>query len=491
MQYDVAVIGAGVIGCAVARALSLYDLDILLLEKGNDVSLGASKANSGIVHGGYDAKHGTLKSRLSYPGNRRFSQWEAELNFGFERRGSLVLAFTREQQAALHELLQNGIRNGVPGLRIISRNEVLDLEPNCNPDVHSALHAPHTGVCSPYELTIALAENAVHNGADLRLRSNVTAIEHHSTGFRIHTHEGRIFRSRRLVNAAGIHAGRIARMMGVDDIRLYPRKGQYLLFRKGSGDMVRQVLFQLPTNEGKGVLVTSTYHGNLMIGPNARNVDNPADLDNDADTLRYILQTARQSLPGCTSREFIRSFSGIRATSSSRDFIIRREPSVPGCIQAAGIDSPGLTAAPAIADMVLDLLRKDQLALQPSGHADPVRRRIIPRVPWNEMMPMKEANQRAKLEPGNPDRIVCRCEQITESVIRDSLHRGILVDSVDGVKRRTRAGMGMCQGSFCGSRVAELIAHEYGWSERDVVLRGLGSGTDPRRVLRQELDDSP
>ncbi|AFG37152.1 NAD(P)/FAD-dependent oxidoreductase [Spirochaeta africana] len=487
MKYDIAIIGAGVIGSAIARELSMYDVQVLLLEKGNDVSLGASKANSGIVHGGYDARHGTLKSRLSYPGNQRFAQWEQELGFGYEKRGSLVLAFSQEQREQLAHLKQNGELNGVPDLRIIERNEILDLEPNCNPEVQAALHAPHVGICSPYELTIALAENAIANGVDLRLMSAVVRIEVTPQGYHLHTREGRVYQARRVINAAGVHAGEIARLMGITDIRIDPRKGQYLVFRKGTGDMVRQVLFQVPSAAGKGVLVTSTYHGNLMIGPNAQDADSPEDLDTDAETLKKVLATAQQSLPGCTASEYIRSYSGIRATSSTRDFIIRREDHLPGCIQVAGIDSPGLTAAPMIADMVLDLLREDGLALQPDSQAARTRRRIIERVPWSEMLPMKEANELTKLPPGNPERVVCRCEQVREATIRDSLHRGILVTSTDGVKRRTRAGMGMCQGKFCGPRVTALIAGEYGLNEQDVTQRGPGSGVDPRRVLRGEL----
>ncbi|GAB6089515.1 FAD-dependent oxidoreductase [Spirochaeta dissipatitropha] len=489
-KYDVAIIGAGVVGCAIARELSMYSLNILLLEKGNDVSLGASKANSGIVHGGYDARHGTLKSRLSYAGNRRYSQWESELSFGFEKRGSLVLAFDRSQHKRLLELKLNGEKNGVPDLELLKADQVKTIEPGVNPAVYSALHAPHVGICSPYELTVALAENAVANGVDLRLFSDVVGISKLQDHFRIRTSEGRSYAANRVINTAGLGAGSIAAMVGIQDIHIRPRKGQYLLFRKGTGDAVKHVLFQVPGPAGKGILVTSTYHGNLMIGPNAQEVDDSGDTSTDLENLRYIYEQARISWPEIQLRDCIRSFSGLRAGSADHDFIIRHEDLLPGFFQVAGIDSPGLTAAPAIADMVIRLLADSGLELLPDPEANRYRKPLIRRVLWQDMLPMKEANRLTQLEYGDPDRIVCRCEQVREAEIRESLQRGIRIHSTDAVKRRTRAGMGMCQGNFCASRVTELIAQEYGIDPLTVSQRGYASAPDPARISAPEIKKS-
>lgn len=490
LKYDVAIIGAGVVGCAIARELSMFSLKILLLEKGNDVSLGASKANSGIVHGGYDARHGTLKSRLSYAGNQSYPRWESELSFGFEQRGSLVLAFDQDQHQRLLELKRNGEKNGVPGLELLRAEQVKKLEPGVNPAVCSALHAPHVGICSPYELTVALAENAIENGVDLRLFSEVTGICKQRDNFLVRTSEGRKFAAARVINAAGLGAGNIAALAGVQDIHIHPRKGQYLLFRKGTGDAVNKVLFQVPGPAGKGILVTSTYHGNLMIGPNAQEVDDPGDTSTDLENLRYIYEQARVSWPEIQLRDCIRSFSGLRAGSADHDFIIRHEDSLPGFFEAAGIDSPGLTAAPAIAEMMIRLLADSGLELRPDPEATRHRKPLIRRVLWQAMLPMKEANRLTQLEYGNPERVVCRCEQVREAEIRDALHRGIRVHSTDAVKRRTRAGMGMCQGNFCAPRVTELIAREYGIDPRTVSQRGYASAPDPARISAPDIKKS-
>ncbi|THB68939.1 MAG: NAD(P)/FAD-dependent oxidoreductase, partial [Spirochaetaceae bacterium] len=339
--YDVAIIGGGLIGCAIARELALFDVSVVVLEKSADVGRGASKANSGIIHGGYDARHGTTKAATSYRGNQAFDRLEEELNFGFERTGSLVLAFDEADKQKLAELLDNGQLNGVKGLRLINGPEAIEMEPSLNPAVKAALYAPHTGICSPYEYTIALAENAAANGVDFRLSCGLMAVEQAGQGFRLISGDGSTVNARRIINAAGVYSGQIAAMFGETGVQIVPRMGQYLLFRKGSGDDIKQVLFQVPNEQGKGVLVTRTYHGNLMIGPNAQYIEDPDELLTDLETLKAIMQTARKTMPDCLQAEPLRTFSGVRATSATGDFMIFRQQGLSGCIHVAGIDSPG------------------------------------------------------------------------------------------------------------------------------------------------------
>ena len=489
-MYDVCIIGGGVVGCAIARELARYKLRTVLCEKSVDVGNGATKANSAIVHGGYTATQGTLKGELSIRGNRMFDSLNEELNFGLNRCGSLVLAFSGDERSSLEALLQNGKLNGVKGLRIVEREELEKMEPQVGPEALAALHCPETAVTSPYEMCIALAENAVANGLDLRLESEVVEIEKSNGAFSIQLapensseHTPQNLSARFVVNAAGVYSDRIAGMIGDTSFRILPRQGQYLILRRGDGELINSVIFQTPTEKGKGILVTPTYWGNLMIGPNSEEIPDRDDVSTNSEILSYIVEKARRSVPGFKLSHVIRSFSGIRATSDKKEFIIEESP-IGGLIHAAGIDSPGLTSSPAIAIKVLGLLETAGLSLQKKPDFIPKRPGINSPHP---LQPIKEVQDLIDLPEGNPERIVCRCEQVREKTILDALQRGIAVTSLDAVKRRTRAGMGPCQGTFCSPRVRSLIAHTTGISEDKVLPRSGGSGILQERVSGKEL----
>ncbi len=481
-MYDVCIIGAGVVGCAIARELSKYDKKIVLLEKSDDVSNGASKANSGIVHGGYTAKHGTLKGELCYKGNLMFKKLNEELNFGFKKTGSLVLGFSEEDRITLKELIENGCKNGVKGLRIIEAEEIKKIEPNINPRVTCALLCGHTGITSPYEMVIALAENACENGVELRLENEVTNILMEDNYFKVLTTKGFVD-TKYVINAAGVYSDKIANMVGLYDFNIIPRKGEYVLFQKGYGKLVNRVIFQVPTKKGKGILVTSTYHGNLMLGPNAQEITDKEDVSTTKEALNYIIDTAKKSVEEFDMKKVITSFSGIRATSNTRDFIIG-ESSVKGFINAAGIDSPGLTSSPVIALRVIEILKKSGLQLNLKAEFNPYRKAIIKK----KALSQNEVNRLINIE-SSPEKIICRCEQVTEGEIVDALKRGIRVTSTDGIKRRTRAGMGTCQGAFCGKRVRKIIARENQMPEEFVTERGPGSSILGKRVKRNFYKD--
>ena len=461
----ICIIGAGVVGCAIARELSRYELDITVLEKENDVSKGATRANSGIVHAGYGTKPGSLKTLLCVKGNSLYDELDKELNFGFRRCGSLVLGFTDEDRTVLKGLLESGTQNNVPGLEIIEREAVLGLDPGINPDVKCALYAPSAGVASPYEMAIALAENSLANGASFLPGAEVRRIIKTDRGYLLETAAGEI-KADVIINAAGLFSDIIASMAGFDNFKINPRKGQYLLFDKWSGLDVNHVLFQVPGRLGKGILVTPTFHYNMMIGPDALDTESREDYIPDREALINLIRVAKSSWPGIDKSlgKLIRTFTGIRAVSSTGDFVIS-SPS-PGFINAAGIDSPGLTSSPAIAILVRGFVEKHLGSLAAKKDFNPEREAIIKK---RENLPSSEVEALIKLPDTSDERIVCRCEQVRQSVILDSLRRGIKVLSTDGVKRRTRAGMGRCQGAFCRKRVRELIAREYGITPEEVA----------------------
>lgn len=471
-MFDVCIIGAGVVGSAIARELSKYKVTVALVDKGEDVSQGASKANSGIVHGGYAAKHGTLKAALCAEGNRRFEEWERELHFGYRRTGSLVVGFDERDRSTIEALYENGENNGVRGLEILDAPAIRALEPNANRQITCALYCDSAGVTSPYELTIALAENAIANGVELFLNRRVTSVETGSS-FAVHTELGTI-QCNFVVNAAGVMSDKIAEMVGLRDFTITPRKGEYILFERGYGRLVNTVIFQTPTERGKGILVTSTYHGNLMIGPNAEDADGRDDTGTTGDHLKQIIATARKSVPSFDLSRVITNFSGIRATSSRKDFIIE-ESSVPRFINVAGIESPGLTSSPAIAVRVVQLLATSGLALRPKFGFHARRAPII----TPKSLKSDELKRRVELASG-PERIVCRCEQVSEAEILDAMGRGIPVETTDAVKRRTRAGMGQCQGQFCRPRVCALLARELGRRPEEIRIRADETATAGR-----------
>ncbi|WP_055666988.1 NAD(P)/FAD-dependent oxidoreductase [Desnuesiella massiliensis] len=471
-MYDITIIGAGVVGAAIARELSRYKLSICLIEKEEDVGTGASKANSGIIHGGYAAKHGTLKGELCAKGNKMFEALERELNFGYRRPGALVIGFNEEDEKKIRELYNNGLTIGCDDLEIIYEDRIREIEPHINKEVKVALYSKSVGVASPYEYAIALVENAVDNGLNLRLNSEVLSIKTKDEYFIIETTNENI-ESKYVINAAGLYSDKVAAMVGADNFKILPRRGQYVLLGKNQAHLVNTVVFQVPTAKGKGILVTTTYHGNFMIGPNAEEIDDRADVATTIESLEYIIETARKSISDFEIKKSITTFSGIRAISNSDDFIIE-ESAVKRFINAAGIDSPGLTSSPAIAERVIGILKHSGLNLVEKENFNPKRKGII----------VKKSNDfDGKVDHEDPSKnIICRCEKVTESEIIDALHRGIPIKSTDAIKRRTRAGMGICQGNFCRERVKKIISREMNIPLEDISVRGKNASAPPIRV---------
>jgi len=481
MIYDVAVIGAGVIGCHISRRLSRYNLNICLLEKQADVAMSTSSANSGIVHAGYDAEPGSLKARLNIRGNRIMQQVARELDVPFKRIGSLVLAFDRDDICKIGELYERGLKNGVQGMQILSRSEIEEKEPAVSKEAIAALYAPDAGIICPYQLAINAAENAVENGVNLFLNCKVIRIEREKTeagngacGFFLLITSSGEFKARYIVNCAGLFADKIASMVGDNSFTIRPRKGEYILLDKSQGNIVKTVIFQTPTKMGKGILVTPTVDGNLLIGPSALDIDDKNDHSTTREGLAQVLEGALKSVPGIDVRSAITSFSGLRAVPSQGDFIISESQAVKGFINVAGIESPGLTAAPAIAEYVEDILREAGLELIPKEDYNPVRQ---PVKRFRDLYDDMQEDEIRELIRRNPlyGQIVCRCEMVTEAEVVDSIRRPAGARTLDGIKRRTRAGMGRCQGGFCTSRVVEILSRELGIPMEEVTKSGEGS----------------
>ncbi len=474
--YDVAVIGAGVIGAFVARELSKYDVSVCLIEKEADVAMGSSKANSGIVHAGYDAVPGSLKAILNVEGNKLMEGVTKELNVPFEKIGSLVVAFSHEEVDVLEQLIKRGSENGVEGLRIISKEELRLLEPALSKEAVTALVAPTAGIVCPYELTIRAAENAVQNGVVPILETQVTGIFYEDDIFIISTNKGKLY-SRFVVNVAGLYADNISAMLGDNSFSISPRKGEYLLLDKKQGNMVNHVIFQVPTDKGKGILVTPTVDGNLLIGPNAEDITDKEDVTTTSFGIAEVVKGAQKSVPKTNLNDVITSFSGLRAKPSTGDFIICTSQVNPYFINAAGIESPGLTAAPAIGEYIVNILNTQGLSLKKKMNFDPV---CLPFMRTRDME-QKALNELIKKKP-QYGRIVCRCEKVTEGEIVESIRRPCGATNLDAVKRRTRAGMGRCQGGFCTPRVVEILSRELGVPMHEVTKLGGNS-----KILTRKL----
>lgn len=459
---DVVVIGAGISGASVARELARYELDVVVLERENDVSNGATKANSAIVHAGYDAKEGTLMAKYNALGNAMFEKMCEELSVPFKKCGSLVLAFSEEERKHLDLLMERGRINNIPGMRLIGKDEIKELEPHASDKAVEALYAETAGIVGPWELTIAMLENAVENGVELELDQEVTDIEKIEGGYRVHTNKG-YFDTKMIVNAAGVYADRIHNMIAEPTYKIKPRRGQYFVMDKTQGALVNRIIFQCPTELGKGTLVTPTVHGNLLLGPDAQDQDDKEDLATTTEELAYVREHVVKSVEGLQFRESIRNFAGLRAESDRGDFIVEEATDAPGFIDVGGIKSPGLTSAPAIGVDVAKMVA-EKLSANKSQGFDPRREQIV----FMELTSEEKA-EIIKKDP-NYGRIICRCENITEGEIVDSIHRKVGATTVDGVKKRCRPGMGRCQGGFCGPRVQEILARELGKTLEDIVL---------------------
>lgn len=468
-MYDVAIIGAGVVGCAIARELARYSVSVCVIEKEEDVCCQTSKANSAIAHAGYDAANGSLKAKLNVLGNEMMGRLADELDFPFKRNGSLVICTEKEGLPKLQELKDRGEKNGVDGLEILDRAQVLAMEPNLSDQVIAALWAPTGGIVCPFNLTIALAENAAVNGVDFKLNTEVVKIGGECGNYLLDTTNGPIY-SRIIVNASGVYGDVFHNMVSSEKIHITPRKGEYCLLDKAVGDYVSRTIFQLPNAMGKGVLVTPTIHGNLLVGPTAVDIEDKEGTNTTREGLDFLAARAAQSVKKLPMGRVITSFAGLRAHEDRDEFVIGEAKDAPGFFDAVGIESPGLTSAPAIGVMVAGLVaEKLDLKLNPSFVSK--RTGIV-----NPQLMSKD--DRIRLMKENPayGNIICRCEMISEGEIIDAIHRPLGARSLDGIKRRTRAGMGRCQAGFCSPKTMEILEREVPVAMSEITKSGPGSG---------------
>ncbi len=463
-MFDIAIIGAGVVGGMVARELTKYNLSVVLLEKESDVAMGATRANSAIVHAGFDAKEGSLKALLNVRGSEMMESVAKELGVKYKRNGSLVVGFDEEDRKTLEELLVRGNKNGVKGLYIAERDELLKLEKNIGDGVTCALVAPSGAIICPYELCMAAVGNAMDNGAELMLGFEVASIEKTDCGYKIHSKD-KTAEARYVINCAGVYSDAVAALIGDTSFEINPRKGEYILLDKEEGGLVSHTIFRCPSKMGKGILVSPTVDGNLLLGPTAVDIDDKTDTSTSADGLALVKKQATEQVSGINFGKIITSFSGLRSTGSTGDFIIGfpREH----FLNCAGIESPGLTSAPAIAEYVVKLLENDGLVLEKRKEFCKTRK---PAHYFKELSD-DEKNEIIKEHPEFAH-IICRCEMVTEGEIIEAIRTNPRPSDVDGVKRRTRASMGRCQGGFCMPYIVELLAKELGCKYEDVTKFG-------------------
>ena len=467
-MFDVIVIGGGVIGGLTLRELTKYNVSACLLEKESDVCMGASKANSGIVHAGFDAAQGSLKAEFNVKGNKMMPSVCAELGVKYRNNGSLVAAFSEEEIGTLKELKARGEENGVEGLKIVNQAELRAIEKNISDEALAALYAPTGGIVCPYELTIAAIGNAMDNGAKLYTDFEATEIGKTGGGYLVRSKNGKEVEGKVVINCAGLASGKIAALCG-DDVKIGARKGEYILLDRESGDFVSHTLFFTPGKLGKGILVTQTVDNNILLGPTAEEMQTP-DTATSAEGLKFVQEKVRKMCKNPPLFNTITSFAGVRAYSDRHDFIIEESKNSKGVIHLAGIESPGLTASPAIAEYAVKQLVGKLLPLEKNVNFRGERKADY----FFKNLSNEEKNEIIKRDPSY-GKIVCRCEQITEGEILRALRENPPATDIDGVKRRTRAGMGRCQGGFCQPHVAELIAKERGVTLDKVTKCGDGS----------------
>lgn len=463
---DIIVIGAGVVGCSIARELSKYNLDVLVVEKNSDVSEGISKGNSGIVHAGYNEKIGTLKAKLNIEGNKIFDDLSRDLQFPFKRNGAFILAFKDEDMNILESLKENGEELGVEGLEILTREEALNIEPNLNKEIVGVLNVKTSGIVSPYEMTIALAENAAENGVEFKLNSKVTNIEKISEGYKVTLNNKELVSGKIIINASGLEGAFLNNLVSMTKREINPVKGEYCLFDKVAGAMINKTLFQVPNKLSKGVLVTPTAEGNLLVGPNA--VEGKT-LETSREGIDEILDKSKKSLEELPVARILNTFSGIRPKTKEGDFIIEEVVDAKNFINVIGIDSPGLTAAPAIGVYVVNMI-KERLDLVEKKNFKKTREKIVR---FAELS-LEEKNKLIKEKPAY-GHMVCKCEFVTEGEIVEAIHRPIKALTVDAIKRRTRASMGGCQGVGCTLPISKILSRELGIDISDINKNSEGS----------------
>lgn len=505
-MYDVAIIGSGVVGGMLARTLAAYDLRLCILEKESDVAMGATRANSGIAHAGYDAEEGTLKAKLNVRGSQMMEQVAGELGVPYRRNGSMVIGFGEEDRKVIEKLYARGVKNGVEGLRILEGKEARELEPGLSHQVTCALYAPSCAIVCPYELAIAAVGNAMDNGAELMLDFEVARIEKKGDHYEISSvpasaadgraDEGesgsgkpqcpesdagiRKVWARYVVNAAGIHSDEVARMAGDDSVQVHPRRGEYLLLDRECGNLVSHTIFRTPSKKGKGILITPTVDGNLLLGPTSVDMEDKEDKATTQVGLDRIMAQAGENVKNLPLRKVITSFTGLRSVGNTGDFIITSPR--PGFVNAAGIESPGLTAAPAIAEYIVEMLAGQGLELNRKESWQPLRRPVYA---------FRNASVEEKNEIIRQDkaygRVVCRCETVTEGEIVAAIRNNPPARDLDGIKRRTRAQMGRCQGGFCMPYIAELLARETGVPYEEITKSGKGSEINVCKTKETEV----
>lgn len=448
---DITIIGAGVVGCAIARELSRYNLDVLVIDKNEDVAEGVSKGNSGIIHSGYNERKGTLKAKLNIEGNKLIEDLAKELQFPFKRNGALVLAFNEEEVERLHFLKKNGEELGIEGLKVISKEEVLSLEKNISENVVAALYVENSGIVSPYEMTLALGENAYENGVEFKLGKEVIDIKKKNGSYNVLLNNKEVIETKFIINAAGLGGALINNLVCENKYEINGIKGQYCLFDKVAGGSCKKTLFQVPGKFGKGVLVTPTVDGNLLLGPNAKAEDG---LNTTKEGINEIVEKGKRTMANIPLARVLTTFSGIRPKIEGDDFIIGENEE--NFINVIGIDSPGLTAAPAIGKYVVDIIR-NKVKLEEKSTFIKNRKRFV----RMSELSIEEKNKLIKENPSYGN-MVCRCEFVTEGEIIDAITRPLGARTIDGIKRRTRALMGGCQGIGCMLPVAMKLSKELG-----------------------------
>lgn len=466
-MFDVIIIGAGVVGGMIARTLSAYDLKICIVEKENDVAMGATKANSAIVHAGFDTKTGSLKARFNVRGSEMMPKVAEELGVKYENNGSLVIGFTEEDRETIKNLYERGCKNGVKDLKIVEKEELNTLEPNLSEAVICALYAPTGAITCPYELTIAAIGNAMDNGAELELNFEVKEIREKDGYYEVCS-DDKTLETKYVINAAGLYSDKIASMIGDASFNVHPRRGEYILLDKECGNLVSHTIFRTPSKMGKGILVSPTVDGNLLTGPTSVDIEDKDDTSTTSAGFDSIIGQAKENVPSIPYNKTITSFCGLRAVGSTGDFIINAPKK--GFINVAAIESPGLTSAPAIAEYIAELLKEQGAELFPKADYNPIRE---PQHTFKEAS-IEEKNEMIKKDKAF-GKIVCRCESITEGEIVRAIRTNPGARDLDGVKRRTRAQMGRCQGGFCGPQIVELLARELGIAYEEVTKSGEGS----------------
>ena len=469
-MYDVVIIGAGISGCAIARFLARYKGEFLVMERSEDVCTGTSKANSAIIHAGFDAAHGSLMAKYNLLGNQMYPALAEELEFSYKNNGSLVLALSEEDIPKLEALKENGEKNGVKGLEIVGRERLKELEPSIGHVPVAALYAPTAGIVCPFGATVAFAENAYTNGVEFRFNTEVKGLtpsedEEGRPCWIVQTLEGSV-RTRAVVNAAGVYSDILHNMVSAEKIHIIPRRGDYLLLDRRTGGYVQHTVFQVPGKYGKGVLVSPTVHGNTIVGPTAEDIDDKEGCDTTSEGFDDLMEKAGLAFDDLPLRDVITSFAGLRAHEARHDFIIGEVADAPGFFDCAGIESPGLTAAPALGKEL-----SDQLAAYLSLEEDPDFDGHRKGFEDLKALPLEELAERIKERP-EYGRIVCRCEQISEGEILDAIRRPLGARSLDGVKRRVRAGMGRCQSGFCSPRIMDILAEEWNVDVADITKAG-------------------